>query len=112
MINTINPRAIAVNGLGFSKLSVATDGLVTIVQNLLLRVTLPVGISLMDWADSVTFDLDGYVVAQKIMSEDDWQNWAVQFTAAASLSGNNPPNPYQFDDWQVWAQAFCKALLV
>lgn len=75
-----------------------------------LNITLPVGLSLMDWADQITFDLDNQTSLSKLLSEDDWQNWAVQFVTATGLSTYNVPTPYDFKDWQPWADALCKTL--
>ena len=74
------------------------------------NITLPVGMELMDWADQITFDLDNQTALSKLLSEDDWQNWAVQFVTATGLSAYNVPNPYQFNDWRPWADMLCKAL--
>lgn len=75
-----------------------------------IQVTLPVGMTLQQWADAVTYDLTEYVVPQVLMGED-WQSWAVPLVATTTLSGNNPPNPYQFIDWQEWAMRFCNAVM-
>lgn len=74
------------------------------------NITLPVNMGLMDWADQITFDLDNQTSLSKLMSEDDWQNWGVQFVTATGLAGYNVPTPYAFDNWQPWADALCKAL--
>ena len=74
-----------------------------------IRVTLPFGMSLMDWADQIALDLDPYGTFGRIMSEDEWQNWAVQFLNTMSLK-ENLPNPYQFDDWREWAERFCQTI--
>lgn len=75
-----------------------------------LRVTLPVNMGLMDWADQITFDLDNQTSLSKLLSEDEWQSWGVQFVTATGISAYNVPNPYEFDDWQLWADLLCKAL--
>jgi len=74
------------------------------------NITLPVNMGLMDWADQITFDLDNQTSLSKLLSEDDWQNWGVQFVTATGLAGYNVPTPYAFDNWQPWADALCKAL--
>jgi hypothetical protein len=74
------------------------------------NITLPVGMEHMDWADQITFDLDNQTSLSKLMNENEWQDWAVQFVTATGLSGYNVPTPYAFDDWQPWADSLCKAL--
>ena len=74
------------------------------------NITLPVNMQLMDWADQITFDLDNQTALSKLLDENDWQNWAVQFVTAPGLSKYNVPTPYDFDDWNNWADMLCKAL--
>ena len=74
------------------------------------NITLPVGMGLTDWADQITFDLDNQTALSKLMDEDLWQDWAVQFVTSTGLSGYNVPDPYMFSDWNVWADGLCKAL--
>ena len=76
------------------------------------NITLPVNIGLSDWADQITFDLDNQTSIGKLMDENEWQDWAVQFVTAVGLSTYNVPDPYQFDDWATWAAGLCKALEV
>lgn len=72
-----------------------------------IRLTLPIGISLHDWADQVSLELDPYGSFGRLDGED-WQNWAVQFLNNSKV-GANLPNPYMFDKWQHWADRFCEA---
>ena len=74
------------------------------------NITLPVGMELMDWADQITFDLDNQTSLSKLMNENEWQDWAVQFVTATGLSTYNVASPYGFDNWQLWADGLCKAL--
>jgi len=74
------------------------------------NITLPVGMGLMDWADQITFDLDNQTSLSKLMNENEWQDWAVQFVTATGLSTYNVANPYGFNNWQSWADSLCKAL--
>ncbi len=75
-----------------------------------MRVTLPVGISLLDWADQITLDLENQMQPRKLLNVLEWQDWAVQFTVYGTLPGDQPPNPYQFDNWRDWAERFCDAV--
>lgn len=74
------------------------------------NITLPVGMQLTDWADQITFDLDNQTTLSKLLDEQDWQNWAVQFVTAPGLSSYNVPTPYDYEDWNRWADALCKTL--
>lgn len=73
-------------------------------------ITLPVNMSLQDWADQIVLDLDSYGPISRL-DTDDWQRWGVQFIVNSSLGRYNIPNPYQFDDWQTWADRFCEVQL-
>jgi hypothetical protein len=73
-------------------------------------ITLPTHLSLMDWADQISLDLDSKVPVQKLLDNNNWQAWAEQYVLALQIGGNNIPNPYQFEDWRIWADGFCKAL--
>lgn len=74
------------------------------------NITLPAGMTLTDWADQITFDLDNQTTLSKLMDERKWQDWAVQFVTVTGLSGYNIPTPYVFDSWKAWADSLCKAL--
>jgi len=69
---------------------------------------MPTGLTLQDWADQVSLDLDRYGAMSKIAG-DEWQNWGVQLLNNSSL-GHNIPNPYQFDNWSDWAERLCGVL--
>jgi hypothetical protein len=74
-----------------------------------LRVTLPTGMSLRDWADQITLDLDPYGAFGRLDIEDQWQNWAMQFLNNMTLR-ENFPIPYSYDNWRDWAERFCQVL--
>lgn len=73
-------------------------------------ITLPKNIGLRDWADQVSYDLNPYIVVQRLDNDDAWQDWAVQFVTTTGLSGYNVPSPYAFFKWNDWADGLCKAL--
>lgn len=72
-----------------------------------LRVTLPTGMGLRDWADQITLDLDPYGTFGRLDDEDQWQNWAMQFLNNMTLR-ENFPIPYSFENWREWAERFCQ----
>jgi hypothetical protein len=74
---------------------------------MILRVTLPVGMRLRDWADQLSLDLDPYGAIRRLDDETKWQDWAVQFVNSTRLP-QNAPNPYNFTNWQDWAERFCE----
>jgi hypothetical protein len=73
-----------------------------------VRLTLPTGMQLQDWADQVALDLDNYGALGRLDDVENWQNWAMQFLNNTTL-GRNFPLPYDFDDWREWAERFCQA---
>lgn len=73
-----------------------------------VRLTLPTGMQLQDWADQVSLDLDSYGALGRLDDPNDWQNWAMQFLNNTTL-GRNLPLPYDFADWREWAERFCQA---
>ena len=72
-----------------------------------VRITLPIGMELRDWADQIALDLDSYGALSRLDDIENWQNWAMQFLNNTSL-GRNFPIPYDFDDWREWAERFCQ----
>ena len=72
-----------------------------------VRITLPTGMGLRDWADQVALDLDNYGALGRLDDVENWQNWAMQFLNNTTL-GRNFPIPYDFDDWREWAERFCQ----
>lgn len=74
-----------------------------------VRITLPIHMSLRDWADQVALDLDPFGAFGRLTDEANWQSWAMQFVNNATLK-ENIPIPYQFDDWQEWADRFCQCV--
>lgn len=75
-----------------------------------INLTLPYGLELRDWADQVILDLDSFGSFAKLMNDEEWKDWAVQWVANTGLSTYSPPNPYQFNNWQDWAERFVDTL--
>lgn len=73
------------------------------------HVTLPSHMTLNDWANQVSLDLDPFGTFGRLNDEAHWQDWAMQFLNNAAL-GRNFPNPYQFTDWKEWAERFVQTL--
>lgn len=73
------------------------------------HVTLPVNMTLMDWANQVALDLDPYGALGRLDDPNNWQNWAMQFLNNSTL-GRNFPVPYHFDNWKDWAERFVQTL--
>lgn len=58
------------------------------------------------WSDYMWPTIEEFGVPSRLMSEDDWQNWASGLLSIAGFAGLNTPNPFQFDDWREWAFRF------
>ena len=71
--------------------------------------TLPSYMSLQDWADQICLDLDTTGAIARLLDENAWQDWAIQFLNLLAL-GRDLPNPYNFADWREWAERFCQTL--
>ena len=74
-----------------------------------VRITLPTGMKLGDWADQVALDLDPYGAFGRLQDESQWQDWGMQFVNNATLR-ENIPIPYGFSDWKDWAERFCQVV--
>lgn len=74
-----------------------------------IKITLPTGMGLTDWADQVALDLDPYGAFGRLQDEAHWQDWGMQFVNNASLK-ENIPIPYNFDNWNDWADRFCQTV--
>lgn len=74
-----------------------------------VRITLPTGLGLRDWADQVALDLDSFGAFGRLDDDSNWQNWAMQFLNNMSLKENFPV-PYNFENWREWAERFCQTL--
>lgn len=75
----------------------------------MIRITLPTGLMLQDWADQLSLDLDPYGAIRRLDDTNKWQDWAVQFVTGMKLP-QNVPNPYNYDSWLEWAERFCEVL--
>lgn len=73
------------------------------------HITLPLHMTLLDWANQAALDLDPYGAFGRLDDPANWQNWAMQLLNNASL-GRNFPNPYDFADWREWAERLVQTL--
>jgi hypothetical protein len=77
-----------------------------------ISVTLPVGIELKDWADSLIIDFDAYGVSQPLDDVTQWQDWAMQYVRATNLVEDFPdPYSYAVTEWRDWAERFVQTTL-
>lgn len=74
-----------------------------------VRITLPTGMSLRDWADQVTLDLDPFGATGRLDDDAMWQEWAMQFVRNTSLK-ETMPIPYNYANWRDWAERFCQTI--
>jgi len=63
----------------------------------------PTSMTVIEWTDAMAFLLDS--PPQKLMREDEWQEWAEDLDVGGE-DGLNLPNPWQFTDWREWAMRF------
>jgi len=77
-----------------------------------LSVTLPVGISLKDWADCLITDFVEFGAYYPLEDPEKWQDWAAQYKGATNLV-EDFPDPYSFhkSEWREWAQRFVQTTL-
>ena len=66
----------------------------------------PWGMTAKDWTDAVNQTLDKYGAMMKVVTDEDWRDWALNVTNNYPLSAVVLPNPYDFDDWRSYAQRF------
>lgn len=64
----------------------------------------PVGMTLLDWADSVILATPDTWALGRLDDPDRWQDWAMGLVRASSTTQCALPDPFQFDDWREWAQ--------
>jgi hypothetical protein len=75
----------------------------------MIRVTSPRYMKLRDWSDQIVYDLSSYGNFGRLLDDNKWQDWAVQFFNTTSLGVGNL-NPYEFEDWKDWAERFCQTI--
>ena len=66
-------------------------------------ITLPVRLTLTDWASAITIDLSSQGLVPRMDDESKWQEWAANLFVNLNVTG---PNPYKFDNWLDWAERF------
>ena len=62
----------------------------------------PVGMTLREFADGVSFTTPDAWPIPRLDDEEHWQSWATVLLRAYGTQG--VPNPYEFSDWREWAQ--------
>lgn len=75
---------------------------------------LPVGMSVIEWADKITPSLINSGAAGDIGRLDDpnrWQDWARGVILSNTNWQSTAPNPYQFTNWQHWADRFMQIMV-
>lgn len=71
-----------------------------------VTITRPTGLTMRDWCDQVTLDLDRFGSIGRIV-KDDWQAWGIQLVSLMGLGGYVIASPYQFKNWLDWANRLC-----
>jgi len=63
----------------------------------------PIGMDILDWADSVLLSNGDAFSFGKLTRPEDWQAWATAFVQAQPFTQRNVPDPNGFTDWREWA---------
>jgi len=70
----------------------------------------PRGLNVKDWCDLTALDLGQLVTVPTLLSEHDWQRWAISVSSSTKISQFHPPDPRHFGDWREWAMRFIQAV--
>jgi hypothetical protein len=66
----------------------------------------PRGLSVIEWADYTTTNLEAFGVVGRLDREDDWRTWAQNVASLAEMQRRTVPPPYMYSDWRDWAVEF------
>lgn len=69
----------------------------------------PYGLSLNDWADQVTFELQD-AGPVPVLDDDRWLDWAERLLELNPTIQQVVPSPAGFTDWRDWAARFVFAV--
>jgi|TARA_R110000868_G_scaffold14677_1_gene68044 hypothetical protein len=70
----------------------------------------PRNMTVNEWTDAMTYQLERYGTVGKLMNTSDWQGWGLGVVSFFEVGKQNPPNPLEYDDWLEWAFAFTRAV--
>lgn len=66
----------------------------------------PVGLTLQDWADSITFELETSGAVPRLDDAENWREWGTSLIRLSLPNRQDAPTPDGFDDWFAWAERF------
>jgi hypothetical protein len=69
----------------------------------------PYGLSLNDWADQVTYELQS-AGPVPVLNGTEWHDWAERLLELNPTLQQAAPSPQGFTDWQDWAARFVFAV--
>ena len=75
-----------------------------------VEVISPQFMSVREWTDFMTPNLDQFGNLGRLMRDEGWREWGAQLLNMPALSGSIVPDPYLFDDWRAWALRLCENL--
>lgn len=75
-----------------------------------MKTVLPVGMSVIDWTDSMNLILVQYGSVPRLDNPDDWREWGRALLDNVSLGDTLLPDPYQFAEWRPWADRVVEIL--
>lgn len=70
----------------------------------------PMGMTVREWADAMTIDLEQFGNIGRLDRDEDWRGWGLQLMTMGLLSGTTVPDPYAFPDWRPWAASLTNNL--
>lgn len=70
----------------------------------------PRDLEVVEWADYMADELEGYVSPPRLDDPEQWKEWALVVVQAPAIAKSNPPDPRAFDDWREWAMRFQQAV--
>jgi hypothetical protein len=71
---------------------------------------IPYGMTVQQWTDAMTVDLQKFGVVGVLRDPADWRSWARQAIQLRSIRNQNPPDPDFFESWEDWAVRFLQII--
>jgi hypothetical protein len=66
----------------------------------------PRGLSVIEWADYTTNNIEAFGVVGRLDSEDSWMEWAQNVASLSEMQRRGVPPPYMYSSWRDWALDF------
>ena len=66
----------------------------------------PRGMTPIEWTDAVNLISSGQTPTQRLDDNNLWQEWATNLSNAATIEGQNIPDPWTTNNFEEWAMQF------